>query len=172
MCWASAMNGCVFHHPLSASDEAGLKLVPESRGSRAGCSGQSSQIDRSKMGTGSHRIPVIPHPQGQVAPAGEGCVVFVEGRSERSQQPKRGLQRKLHKAYALDAVEDVLEAYLVSQGSYRTRLKCLESELLLLCRSFELIGEKYQATLVAVNIMRLADHLDDGGCRLARPHPC
>ena len=44
------------------------------------------------------------------------------GRSGRSQQPKMWLQRKLYKAFALDAVEDVLHAYLVRQGSYGTRL--------------------------------------------------
>ena len=90
------------------------------------------------------------------------------GRSGRSQQPKMWLQRKLYKAFALDAVDDVLHAYLVRQGSYRTRLGGLESELLLSCRSFELTEGKYQATLVAVSKKSLVDHLDDIGCRLGR----
>ena len=46
-----------------------------------------------------------------------GFAVFAAGRCERSQQPKGRLQRKLYKAFVLDAVEDVLHAHLVRQGS-------------------------------------------------------
>ena len=71
------MNGFAPHPPMNARVGAAEKqLAHESRGLRAGHSGQGSKTVRSKVDAGSCYSLAGRHPQGFVAPAGWGCAAL------------------------------------------------------------------------------------------------